>query len=83
MEDVLDNGIEMDEAFADGEGRARESSEWAQLAERLHPGVSVRLPRSRIPIKSYAHVKRVFDITFSAGALVLLSPVLLACAFSV
>lgn len=94
MEDALDNEIEMDEvchpersAERGVEGSraasAGESSEWAQLAACLHPGVSVRLPLSRIPSKSYAHVKRVFDITFSAGAVVILSPVLLACAVAV
>ena len=94
MEDALDNEIEMDEvchpersAQRGVEGSraasAGESSEWAQLAACLHPGVSVRLPLSRIPSKSYAHVKRVFDITFSAGAVVILSPVLLACAVAV
>lgn len=62
---------------------AEESSEWAQLASRLHPGVSVRLPLSRIPAKSYAHAKRAFDIAFSAAALVVLSPVLLTCAVAV
>lgn len=62
---------------------AEESSEWAQLAERLHPGVFVRLPLSRIPNRSYAHVKRAFDIVSSAAGLVVLSPVFLACAVAV
>ena len=67
----------------EGASCPRESSEWERLAARLHPGVSVRLPLSRIPSKSYAHAKRAFDIVFSAGALVVLSPVLAACAVAV
>ena len=62
---------------------ARESSEWERLAARLHPGASVRPPLSRIPSRSYAHAKRALDIAFSAAALVLLSPILLACAAAV
>ncbi|WP_080799545.1 sugar transferase [Arabiibacter massiliensis] len=53
------------------------------MAARLHPGVSVRLPLSRIPSKSYAHAKRVFDIACAALAIVALSPALLACAVAV
>ena len=83
MEDVLDNEIGMDEVFADGEERTRESNEWERLAARLHPGVSVRLPLSRIPSRFYAHAKRAFDIVFSAMGLVILSPVLAACAVAV
>ena len=69
--------------YLEGASCPRESSEWERLAARLHPGVSVRLPLSRIPSKSYAHAKRAFDIVFSAGALVVLSPVLAACAVAV
>ena len=90
MEEALDNEIEMDEALEASvchperakrvEGSraasAGESSEWERLSEKLHPGVSVRLPLSRIPSKSYAHVKRVLDIACAAVSLVALSPVL-------
>lgn len=54
-----------------------------RMAARLHPGIEVRPPLSRIPSKSYAHVKRAFDIVFSAAGLVVLSPVLLVCAAAV
>ena len=54
-----------------------------RMAARLHPGIEVRPPLSRIPSKSYAHVKRAFDIVFSALGLVALSPVLAACAVAV
>ena len=97
MEEALDNEIEMDEALEASvchperakrvEGSraasAGESSEWERLSEKLHPGVSVRLPLSRIPSKSYAHVKRVLDIACAAVSLVALSPVLAACAVAV
>lgn len=56
---------------------------WRLLAERLHPGIRVRQPLSRVPSKHYAHVKRCFDIVFSAGALIALSPVFAACAVAV
>ncbi|MEG0016833.1 MAG: sugar transferase [Gordonibacter sp.] len=53
------------------------------MAERLHPGIEVHLPLSRIPRKSYAHAKRVIDIVCAALALVVLSPVFAACAIAV
>lgn len=56
---------------------------WGEMAERLHPGVHVRQPLSRVPSKSYAHAKRLFDIVFSAAALVILSPVFAGCAIAV
>lgn len=49
----------------------------------MHPGIRVRQPLSRAPSKHYAHVKRCFDIVFSAGALIALSPVFAACAVAV
>ncbi|PNV64167.1 hypothetical protein C2L80_13435, partial [Rubneribacter badeniensis] len=56
---------------------------WAAMAERLHPGASARPPLSRVPSRSYAHVKRVLDVALSLAAIVALSPVLLACAVAV
>ena len=51
---------------------------------QLHPHVHVRYePCKRLPNRSYAHFKRAADIACSALGIVILSPVLLACAIAI
>lgn len=77
----LTEGVGDGAAFGAGEGA--EAARFAKMAERLHPGVEVRPPLSRIPNRTYAHVKRAMDIACAALAIVLLLPVLFACAVAV
>ena len=58
-------------------------AEAVETAARLHPGTSVRPPLSRVPGKTYAHVKRAMDAACAALAILALSPLLLACAAAV
>lgn len=69
-------------AHREGPG-APNAGDWAAMAERLHPGASARPPLSRVPSRSYAHVKRALDVALSLAAIAALSPVLLACALAV
>ena len=75
---------------ARGEGDAQKEEchfgsreDWSRLADVIHPGVKVRLPLERTPSKIYVHAKRLFDIVFSACALVVLSSVFAVCAVAV
>lgn len=68
---------------ADDDAECSETSNWDEMAEKLHPGVRVRRPLERVPSKAYAHAKRLFDIAFSVIAIVVLSPVLVVCAIAV
>lgn len=52
----------------------------AVMAARLHPEIEVRPPLTRIPSKYYAHAKRAMDIICALLAIIVLSPLLLACA---
>ena len=74
------------DGVTDGEAGAADAAGdggWGAMAARLHPGVEVRPPLSRIPNRGYAHAKRALDVASAALALVALSPVLLACAVAV
>lgn len=87
VEATMEEGM-CEEVGAGAPTRHREAVEsdadgWAAMAERLHPGVSVRPPLSRVPGRGYAHVKRALDVALSLAALAALSPVLLACAVAV
>ncbi len=55
----------------------------AVMAARLHPEIEVRPPLTRIPSKYYAHAKRAMDIICALLAIIVLSPLLLACAVAV
>ncbi|MEG1623523.1 MAG: sugar transferase, partial [Raoultibacter sp.] len=60
------------------------SSASVSFSKRLHPGVEVHwAPGAHLPNCSYAHFKRVVDGVCSAVAIVLLSPLLIACAFAI
>lgn len=99
MDEVLmgEDCVATPEASAKGEVRPKKSdkrgyvkssagvgdADFAVMAGRLHPGIEVRPPLSRIPSRSYAHAKRVLDILCALVALVALSPLLLACSVAI
>ena len=62
LEDVPDGAQEASCFESPG---APDAGDWAAMAERLHPGASARPPLSRVPSRSYAHVKRVLDVALS------------------
>lgn len=84
---VFEEGFPLGEAAPQtttGEPWPPSPSEMRAIAERLHPGVKVaHAPLTRFPSRSYCHFKRAADVACAAVALVLLSPVLLACAIAV